>query len=75
MYFIAVHKNINKDQIVEVEFNITKIKSILLITFYAKQGAVCYQPNHFRFDDYENICISSYYHYQIRNITINHHVG
>ena len=48
--------------------SVSKIKSILLVMFYAIHVAVCYQFYPFLFDDYKNICTSSYYHHQIGNM-------
>ena len=47
---------------------VSKIKSILPIIFYTIYGAVCIQLTHFSYKDCQNMCISYYYHHQIRSI-------
>ena len=48
---------------------VSKMKSILSIIFHAIYGAGRIQLTHFSYDDYEKICILSYYHHQIRSMT------
>ena len=48
----------------------SKIKSILSITFYALYGAVYIQLIHFSDDDCENVYDLSYFHHQIGRVTV-----
>ena len=54
---------------------VSKIKSILSIIFHAIYGAVRIQLTYFYYDDCENTCTLSYWHHQIRSMTIYHCLG
>ena len=64
-YITACHyhhcANLSKD----IELIMSKIRHILSVIHYTICGAVCFQFNHFPFDDWENIYTLSYYHHQI----------
>ena len=48
---------------------VSKIKSILSIIFHAINGAVCIQITHFSYDECENMCTLSFYHYEVENMS------
>ena len=48
---------------------VSKIRSVLSIISHAIYGTVCTQLSHFSYDDCENTCTRSYYHYQIGSMT------
>ena len=47
---------------------VSQIRSVLSIIFHALYGVVCFQLNHFAYDDCENTCTWSYYHHQIESM-------